>query len=164
MSEEEKKKYRNRKIVTVIVMGILVLIFGFIGLLQLNSLKRTPTSERTEAINSNIPTIVMFYSKTCPDCKRVIGTVKLARFKSYGNPTRQDYGVAFVEVNTPDDKDLVNQYHITKTPTFMIFKNGQPQAIGSANGFDVFQYAGPDKEQIKSLYTNLVLKQGGDSQ
>lgn len=64
MSEEEKKKYRNRKIVTVIVMGILVLIFGFIGLLQLNSLKRTPTSERTEAINSNIPTIVMFYSKT----------------------------------------------------------------------------------------------------
>ena len=48
MSEEEKKRYRNRKIVTVIVMGILVLIFGLIGLLQLNSLKRTPTSERTE--------------------------------------------------------------------------------------------------------------------
>lgn len=77
MSEEEKKRYRTRKIVTVIVMGILVLIFGFIGLLQLNSLKRTPTSERKEAINSNIPTIVMFYSKLAQTVRKLLEQLNL---------------------------------------------------------------------------------------
>ena len=152
------KKYFKRKIITITVMRVLLVVTVILGMFQLNSLSRTDTSLRNQFINSNTPTVVMFYSKTCPDCRKATRIVKLAKLKSFKDPLRSNYQSAFVELHNKDDKQLFNQYHITKTPTFMVFKNGVPQAMGKKYGFDQYQYEGTDKHEIESLYTNLKLK------
>ena len=62
--------------------------------------------------------IVEFYSDACVPCKRMSPILT-----SLENQYNDEFYVA--KVNIAYDKELVDEYQIKSTPTFLIFKNGK---------------------------------------
>lgn len=130
----------------MMLIGIGVLAFGIFSGLKIN---RTPTKTQQAYLQSDEPTIVMFYSKTCPDCMKVGPYTKYANLITQGN-----HHMVYVAVQNKRDKQLFAQQNIHYVPTFMVFKDGQPQVIQDNN---VYQYSGTDTQKIKYLFKHLTL-------
>lgn len=70
-----------------------------------------------EIMNSDIPTVVEFYSPDCTHCKRTEkGIIELD--EELGNR------VQFVKCNIFEQKSLAELYDVTMLPTLLFVKNG----------------------------------------
>ncbi len=117
--------------------------------------KRKPKKEEEEALirtiddhefealvlKSNKPVALIFMSKECPSCKKLVGQLKEVeeRFK---NQVRF-YQMDIKSTNTWEE------YGITSTPTLLYFKNGNPLKIESKSAI-------PQKEEIEKQIEKLV--------
>lgn len=156
---EERSK---RRLITWGVLGVIVVILLIIGGVNLVSLHRTKTADQNKLLTSNQPTVVMFYSKTCPDCKKIRGVVKKAEFsQKFATFASSSHGLQhqnmFVEWQNKHDKQLFKQYKVNYVPTFMVFKNGQPQ-IFMINNRPYLNYSGTDPNAVRQIYTNLTVR------
>lgn len=163
-SDNPVKEQRRRRI-TLGIIAVLIIGSTLFGFQFFHSYRRTSTADQTKLMNSNEPAVVMFYSKTCKDCKHVAATVHKNDYQSkladnvvgIGNASDYRHTAVYVELQNSHDKQLFEQYHVTSTPTFMVFKNGQPQPIQMVNGLPVYQYSGTNKVKIQQLYKKLSL-------
>lgn len=147
-------KYKKRKLITASIFSVIAFIGIIWGLITLFSYHRTDLAERNRLIASDTPTVVMFYKSDCPDCKSVKVPVKLAALKSKLSPDAPN--LVYVEWHNKDDYQMFEKYGIKRTPSFMVFKNGQPQSIGkSGDGYDFYSFTGTDKKVISNIYTKL---------
>ena len=112
---------------------------------------------------SNEPVVVVFYSKTCPDCKRIALTVNRSaisgritgEIRNLTGDSSKKHQVMFLEYQNKHDRELFTKYNVSKTPTFMVLKQGQSQVIKNANGILSYQYSGNNVKEIKNIYHNL---------
>lgn len=163
-SDNPVKEQRRRRI-TLGIIAVLIIGSALFGFHFFHSYRRTSTADQTKLMNSNEPAVVMFYSRTCKDCKHVAATVHKNDYQSkladnvvgIGNASNYRHTAVYIELQNSHDKQLFEQYHVTSTPTFMIFKNGQPQPIQTVNGLPVYQYSGTNKAKIQQLYQKLSL-------
>lgn len=107
------------------------------------ALIRTIGDHEFEALvlKSNKPVALIFMSKECPSCKKLVGQLKEVeeRFK---NQVRF-YQMDIKSTNTWEE------YGITSTPTLLYFKNGNPLKIESKSAI-------PQKEEIEKQIEKLV--------
>ena len=71
-----------------------------------------------KVLKSDIPVLVDFYSDSCVPCKRM-SPVLSALETQYGER------LYVAKVNTAFDSELVEQYEVRGTPTFLLIKNGE---------------------------------------
>lgn len=162
-SKYDPERIHQRKLIINSSIAILVLILVLWGWIHVTHLHRTSTSQQQAMMASNEPVVVMFYSKTCPDCHKVAFTANKsskqgeldAMLKNVAGDSSKQHKVMFVEYQNKDDQKLFDKYNVTQTPTFMILRNGQPQVIKNENGVPSYQYAGNNKTQVKAIYRNL---------
>lgn len=136
MYSDNPIKEQRRRRVTIGIIAVLIISGALFGFHFFHSYRRTDTTAQAKLMSSSTPTVVVFYSKTCSDCKHV----------------------AYVEWQNSRDKRLFEQYNIKSVPTFMVFQNGQPQPLETVNGLPVYQYSGTDKQKIKQIFQRLTLE------
>lgn len=154
--------HRRRLIINLVIVAIILalLIYGWAWVTHYH---RTSSARQQELLTSNEPTVVMFYSKTCPACRQVAFTANRAALSGKvsgelrsltGDPSKK-HQVMFVEYQNKQDEKLFAKYNVTRKPTLMVLKQGQPQVIGNKNGLPVYQYVGNGKSEVKDIYHNL---------
>jgi thioredoxin 1 len=72
-----------------------------------------------EAIASNVPTLVDFYTTWCGPCQQMHPILEELKSK-IGNKAR------ILKINVEQNMRVAAEYQIRNVPTLMIFKNGQP--------------------------------------
>lgn len=72
-----------------------------------------------EAIASNVPTLVDFYTTWCGLCQQMHPILEELKSK-IGNKAR------ILKINVEQNMRVAAEYQIRNVPTLMIFKNGQP--------------------------------------
>lgn len=85
-------------------------------------------------LGSSKPVAVMFESPTCPVCKRMYPYWAVLERESDSLPIR------FLHVMfSPATQDVFMRYHVTDTPTFIVFVNGRPVArhVGAFGGSNI---------------------------
>ena len=164
-SDNPVKEQRRRRI-TIGIIAVLIISSALFGFHFFHSYRRTETTAQTKLMSNSTPIVVVFYSKTCSDCKRVAATVHKADYESrladnvigLGDAANKQHHVAYIEWQNGRDKQLFEQYNVKSVPTFMVFQNGQPQALETVNGLPVYQYSGTDKQKIKQIFQRLTLE------
>lgn len=162
---EDPEKLRKRRITVFSILGVILAVLMITGVSHLTHYQRTSSKEQMSLMGSTEPTVVMFYSTKCPDCKKVTLPIKKAitgqKFKSVTNSGSSNQPVShtntFVEWQNKQDKSLFKKYQVQSVPTFMVFKQGIPQQF-IVNGQPTTVYSGTDPNVIKQIYTNLQVK------
>lgn len=157
MNSNTQKLYQRRRLITVGVGAIVVITLVVFGYWQLFTYHATKQSNAEAAMNGSTPTVVMYYRPTCPDCIQVEKTTKLAELQSKLNGSSASYHDVYINVTTSFGKQEVKNRNVKWTPTYMVFKNGQAQVIGTQNGLPVYQYTGKDQQTIKNIYQKLSM-------
>lgn len=72
----------------------------------------------TEVLKSELPVLVEFYSDSCVPCKQVSPILA---------DLEEDYEekLKILKVNANYEADLVGEYHVMASPTFLFFKDGK---------------------------------------
>lgn len=154
--------HRRRLIINGVIAFIIIacVIYGWIWATHYH---RTSTSQQQTLMASNEPVVVVFYSKTCPDCKRIALTVNRSaisgritgEIRNLTGDSSKKHQVMFLEYQNKHDRELFTKYNVSKTPTFMVLKQGQSQVIKNTNGILSYQYSGNNVKKIKNIYHNL---------
>lgn len=166
MYSDNPIKEQRRRRVTIGIIAVLIISGVLFGFHFFHSYRRTDTTAQAKLMSSSTPTVVVFYSKTCSDCKHVTATVHKADYESrladnvigLGDASSKRHHVAYVEWQNGRDKRLFEQYSVKSVPTFMVFQNGQPQSLETVNSLPVYQYSGTDKQKIKQIFQRLTLE------
>lgn len=162
-SNFDPDRVHQRRLIINSSIIVLVLILALAGWLHISHYHRTPTDKQQALMSDTEPVVVMFYSSKCPVCRNVASTVNrnagegqlAATIKAATGDNSKKHKVMFLEYQNQQDRQLFYKYNVTATPTFMIFKQGQPQVIQNNNGTPLYQYVGSNKTQIKAIYHNL---------
>lgn len=160
------KKLNKKRKLALASVGIFIL--GLVGLAtwSINVIHHTDYEKQEQAFNSDQPVVVMFYSHTCPDCRKVASTVNKAAVEgtiktNYLNADKaEEHAVVFVDLKDTKDRALFSKYHVSSTPTFMLIKHGEVQPLATKNGLPVMQYSGTTASQIEKVYTDLSIDPG----
>ena len=67
-------------------------------------------------VNSQKPAFVMWYSPTCPHCRRF--------GPHYATCAEAHAGPRYVRVDVDDNEALADEHSVSKLPTFQLFRNG----------------------------------------
>ncbi|MBP2029619.1 thioredoxin 1 [Methanohalophilus levihalophilus] len=73
-----------------------------------------------EVLQSELPVIVDFFSKTCGPCKKMAPVFEKMALEYDGK-------VKFVKIEVDKSKDLAKGYGLMAVPTLMLFKDGELQ-------------------------------------
>ena len=163
-SKYDPERLRRRRIVLICVVGVVLAILVAVVMNRLLTYQRTSDSKQQSLMNSDEPVVVLFYSKTCSDCKKITMTVHknaltgkvnddVKNLANSASPLK--HNVMFLEYQNPQDRSLFIKYGVSEVPTFMVMKHGIPQSIGTVSGVSSDRYSGTDRNQIKSIYQNL---------
>ena len=68
-------------------------------------------------VNSAKPAFVMWYSPTCPHCRR-FGPHYAACAEAHAGPR-------YVRIDADDNEALADEHSVSKLPTFQLFRNGE---------------------------------------
>ena len=68
-------------------------------------------------VNSAKPAFVMWYSPTCPHCRR-FGPNYAACAEAHAGPR-------YVRIDADDNEALADEHSVSKLPTFQLFRNGE---------------------------------------
>lgn len=161
----DEENVRKRKVTFILVLVFLGVVIVGIGINYLFNYHRTDAKKQAEYFNdNNRPTLIMFYSKTCPDCKSVVGTVQRNDYQGKlldnvlnTSQNSRAHNTMYLEWQNKQDKRYFAKYGVNSVPTFMIIYRGQPQPIYHSKGLPVYQYSGTNKKVIRLLYTRLQL-------
>lgn len=112
-SDNPVKEQRRRRI-TIGIIAVLIISGALFGFHFFHSYRRTDTTAQAKLMSSSTPTVVVFYSKTCSDCKHVAATVHKADYESrladnvigLGDASSKRHHVAYVEWQNGRDKRL----------------------------------------------------------
>lgn len=90
-------------------------------------MKLTDKNFDEEIVKSEKPTMVMFWGSWCPVCKRMEPMLKEMKAEFEEN------GIKVETINIDQNPRSSAEYKIAGTPTFYIFKNGDPvdMAVGA---------------------------------
>ncbi|MDE6072266.1 MAG: thioredoxin family protein, partial [Muribaculaceae bacterium] len=77
------------------------------------------TMEYTEAIKSTPVVLVEFYATWCPHCRRMMPVIDEIRELLAGS-------VDIYQLDVDLNEELANVEKVTSTPTFIIYRDGQP--------------------------------------
>lgn len=83
--------------------------------------KFTDSNFETEVLGASMPVLVDFYADWCNPCKRMAPVVERIAEEYEGR-------VKVGKCNIDENMALANRYRITSIPSFLIFKNGVPEA------------------------------------
>lgn len=168
MNRYDPELLHRRRIITfsVLTVATILLITGF------STLHRSSTKTQQAALKSNEPVVVMYYSKTCPDCKKVAIDVHknawevTATRATIGKlmPSPYRHKNLYLQWQNNEDKKLFKQNNVNSVPTFMVYRNGKPQSIANANGIDIYQYSGTNKQVIANIYHYLQINKPAEKQ
>lgn len=83
----------------------------------------------SEVINSTPVVLVEFYATWCPHCRRMMPVIDQMKELLSGS-------VDIYTLDIDKNEQLADQEEITSTPTFIIYRNGQPvwRESGEMNG------------------------------
>lgn len=153
MLKEKEKHTKGSKTNLFVAIGMVIGVLGFAGLLISNmQLTRTDSTSQAKYLNSDTPTVVMFYSKDCPYCKKIARWVKYSDLRSTINSNNYRNTV-YLERHNNHDQQLFAKYGVNRTPTFMVLKNGEPESLGKdKDGLPIMQYVGINKHKIMNIY------------
>ena len=70
----------------------------------------------------------------------------------------------YLQWQNNEDKKLFKQNNVNSVPTFMVYRNGKPQPIANANGIDIYQYSGTNKQVIANIYHYLQINKPTEKQ
>ena len=148
MNRYDPELLHRRRVITfsVLTVAVMLLITGF--LYGIGVLHRSSTKTQQAALKSNEPVVVMYYSKTCPYCKKVAFDVHKNAWEVTVNqatigklmPSPYRHKNLYLQWQNNEDKKLFKQNNVNSVPTFMVYRNGKPQPIANANGIDIYQY------------------------
>ena len=165
MNRYDPELLHRRRVITfgVLTVAVILLITGF--LYGIGVLHRSSTRTQQAALKSKEPVVVMYYSKTCPDCKKVAIDVHknawevTATQATIGKlmPSPYRHKNIYLQWQNNEDKKLFKQNNVNSVPTFMVYRNGKPQPIANANGIDIYQYSGTNKQVIANIYHYLQI-------
>ncbi|GBE54209.1 MAG TPA: thioredoxin [Euryarchaeota archaeon] len=126
-----------KKLAIVILLGLLVLAAGCTGSKKAGGSE----AELSQALNSGMPTLVMFYATWCPPCKME---------KPVINELQRTYSGKLNVVYIDVDKysALTSKYGVRGTPTMMFF-NGNAQLVQIYVGYT-------DKQELLNTIGKLV--------
>ena len=68
-------------------------------------------------VNSAKPAFVMWYSPTCPHCRR-FGPHYAACAEAHAGPR-------YFKIDADDNEALADEHSVSKLPSFMLYKNGE---------------------------------------
>ena len=68
-------------------------------------------------VNSAKPAFVMWYSPTCPHCRRF--------GPHYATCAEAHAGPRYVRIDVDDNEALADEHSVSKLPTFQLFRNGE---------------------------------------
>ena len=68
-------------------------------------------------VNSQKPAFVMWYSPTCPHCRRF--------GPHYATCAEAHAGPRYVRVDVDDNEALADEHSVSKLPTFQLYRNGE---------------------------------------
>ena len=68
-------------------------------------------------VTSEKPAFVMWYSPTCPHCRR-FGPNYAACAEAHAGPR-------YVRIDADDNEALADEHSVSKLPTFQLFRNGE---------------------------------------
>ena len=164
MNYMDPERLKRRRMITALATLVVIATLVLGGVWALTHYRRTSSEKQSQLLNSSTPTVVMFYSDTCKYCRKVAIGVHEDQFVASFNHRlnwlvkgESTANYVYLEYQNKHDRKLFKQYNVTRTPTFMAFKNGQPQVIGTKNGFPVTRYVGSNERVIKGLFENLKL-------
>ncbi len=83
--------------------------------------KFTTENFETEVLQSDIPVLVDFYADWCGPCKMMAPVVEKLAEELEGR-------VRVGKLNVDESMQIAQQYRVSSIPTFIIFKNGKPEA------------------------------------
>lgn len=132
------------------IFGLIMIIVAIVSAL---SFHRTSTSQQELLLKSSTPTTVVFYSRTCPDCKKLEPYFRYVQAQDKFSGA-SDRNIVYLSYANKHDRQLFKQYGVHYVPTIMIFKNGQPQPISNDGKY---QYSGTDHSEVKYLYQHSTL-------
>ena len=139
------------------LVGLVGFIFGFVLIIvaigSALSFHRTPTNQQEILLKSPTSTTVVFYSRTCPDCKKLEPYFRYVQAQDKFSGT-SDRNIVYLSYANKHDRRLFKQYGVHYVPTIMIFKNGQPQLLSNDSKY---QYSGTDHSAVKYLYQHSTL-------
>lgn len=155
----------QRRLIINTIIAVIILFLALYGWIWITHYHRTPTSRQQALLTSNEPVVVMFYSKSCPDCRKIAATVNRSvisgqatnEIRSLAGDSSKKHQVMFIEYQNKHDRILFDRYNVTKKPTLMVLRQGQPQLIENNNSSLIYQYVSNDKRQVKAIYYNLQM-------
>ena len=68
-------------------------------------------------VASEKPTLVMWYSPTCPHCRRF--------GPHYATCAEAHAGPRYFKIDADDNEALADEHSVSKLPSFMLYKNGE---------------------------------------
>lgn len=90
-------------------------------------MKVTDKSFQKEVLEADRPVLVMFWGSWCPVCKRMEPMLQEMK------PEFEERGINVQTINIDQNPKKSAQYKISGTPTFYLFKDGEPvdMAVGA---------------------------------
>jgi thiol-disulfide isomerase/thioredoxin len=136
INDLSKKVIKDKRYLIILVIVLLVIVWGFYGLVYYLNNKSKETfvgnnefNTNSSSTNEKVATVYLFSADWCPHCKKA--EPEWVNFeKEYNNKTIKEYKIQCVKVNctksSPESDSLMEKYNVSGFPTVIMIKDGEP--------------------------------------